>query len=156
MKCLIKIYRSSKQSLITYLSARRENLSQVIYSRSWLFSVKLPYCLSAYIPTVCFFGFAQFCFIYLEIKATELEFSTSKLHLCNFFFRIDNETGGIPRNTLYVYLRIQGGLHSCLNLSQSLAIILHGHEEEGIDNFSQQFREIMSHFLFESCGLILL
>ena len=40
--------------------------------------------------------------IYPEIKATEVSFSALKRYLCSFYFRIDNETGGIHRNTLYI------------------------------------------------------
>ena len=40
--------------------------------------------------------------IYPEIKATEVTFSALKRYLCSFYFRIDNETGGIHRNTLYI------------------------------------------------------
>ena len=39
--------------------------------------------------------------IYPEIKATEVTFSALKRYLCSFYFRIDNETGGIDRDTLY-------------------------------------------------------
>ena len=39
--------------------------------------------------------------IYPEIKATEVLFQSWKCYLRNFYFRIDNETGGIHRNTLY-------------------------------------------------------
>ena len=40
--------------------------------------------------------------IYPEIKATEVAFSALKHYLSSFHFRIDNETGGIHRNTLYI------------------------------------------------------
>ena len=40
--------------------------------------------------------------IYPEIKATEVTFSSLKWYLCSFYFRIDNETSGIHRNTLYI------------------------------------------------------
>ena len=43
--------------------------------------------------------------IYPEIKATEVTFSALKRYLCSFYFRIDNETGGIHRNTLYIPVR---------------------------------------------------
>ena len=40
--------------------------------------------------------------VYPEIKAAAVEFKAErKLSLCSFFFRIDNETGRIQRNTLY-------------------------------------------------------
>ena len=39
--------------------------------------------------------------IYPELEATEVRFSALKRYLCSFYFRIDNETGGIHRNTLY-------------------------------------------------------
>ena len=39
--------------------------------------------------------------IYSEIKATEVPFRSWKCYLCSFYFRIDNETGGIQWNTLY-------------------------------------------------------
>ena len=41
--------------------------------------------------------------MYPEIKDTEVKFSTLKQYLGSFYFRIDNETGGIQRNTLYKY-----------------------------------------------------
>ena len=40
--------------------------------------------------------------IYPEIKATEVTFSALKRYLCSFYFRIDNETGGIQGNTVYI------------------------------------------------------
>ena len=40
--------------------------------------------------------------IYPEIKATEVRFSALKRYLCSFYFRIDNETGRIQWNTLYI------------------------------------------------------
>ena len=43
--------------------------------------------------------------IYPEIKATEVAFSALKRYLCSFYFRIDNETGRIQRNTLYISYR---------------------------------------------------
>ena len=39
--------------------------------------------------------------IYPELEATEVRFSALKRYFCSFYFRIDNETGGIHRNTLY-------------------------------------------------------
>ena len=33
--------------------------------------------------------------IYPELEATEVRFSAFKRYLCSFYFRIDNETGGI-------------------------------------------------------------
>ena len=39
--------------------------------------------------------------IYPEIKATEVSFQSWKCYLCSFYFRMDNETGGIYRNTVY-------------------------------------------------------
>ena len=52
--------------------------------------------------------------IYPEIKATEVTFSALKRYLCSFYFRIDNETGGIHRNTLYV----------CMYLARGVAVAL--------------------------------
>ena len=65
--------------------------------------------------------------IYPEIKATEVAFSALKRYLCSFYFRIDNETGGIHRNTLYsgsVKLQFSMGLkihdRSMLQLTDNL------------------------------------
>ena len=44
--------------------------------------------------------------IYPEIKATEVAFSALKQYLCSFYFRIDNETGKIHRNTLYTHTHV--------------------------------------------------
>ena len=48
--------------------------------------------------SVCFFGFLQlrYLYVYLEVNATETT------HLLAFISGQRNETGGIPRNTLYV------------------------------------------------------
>ena len=40
--------------------------------------------------------------IYPELEATEVWFWALKRCLCGFYFRIDNETGGIQWNTLYL------------------------------------------------------
>ena len=39
--------------------------------------------------------------IYPELEATGVRFTALKRYLCSFYFRIDNETGGIQWNTLY-------------------------------------------------------
>ena len=40
--------------------------------------------------------------IYPELEATEVRFSALNRCFCSFYFRIDNETGGNHRNTLYI------------------------------------------------------
>ena len=47
--------------------------------------------------------------IYPELEATEVRFSALKQYLCSFYFRIDNETGGIQWNTLHILLVLVKG-----------------------------------------------
>ena len=47
---------------------------------------------------MCFFGFHQFSFA----KSPGVRFIALKRYLSNSYARIDNETGGIQRNTLYI------------------------------------------------------
>ena len=44
--------------------------------------------------------------IYPELEETEIRFSALKRCLSSFYFRIDNETGRIQRNTLYIYINV--------------------------------------------------
>ena len=65
--------------------------------------------------------------IYPELEATEVRFSALKRYLCSFYFRIDNETGRIQWNTLYIRIisfRVLNCLHSLyICLYNGLALI---------------------------------
>ena len=53
---------------------------------------------------MCFCGFRQSHYLSWNksYRGKRVTFSALKRYLCSFYFRIDNETGGIHRNTLYM------------------------------------------------------
>ena len=68
--------------------------------------------------------------IYPETKATEVSLSALKRYLCSFYFRIDNETGEIQRNTLYIFEKQKNPSNNCMGKTANNVQTQRTHEEE--------------------------
>ena len=73
--------------------------------------------------------------IYPELEATEVRLSTLKRYLCSFYFRIDNKTGWIHRNTLYIAWK---ETEKCFDVAKTVAI-LGGFWAQNYEHFSITF-----------------